>query len=326
MDDEKAASDAELALRKRLQTLEAQLKDERKGAQLVNSLLTHFFGHGGLRLDAVDIEDGVGVKFQIFRGSVPAFHLSEGECSLIAFCYFMALLQAPDSSGKELIVYIDDPISSLDSNHIYFMFSLIESLLAEPERKVDNSLSYRYKQLFISTHNLDFLKYLKNLSAPKENSGGTQHFIVEKHGDNPSRLTLMPDYLRGHVTEFNYLFHQIYRCAQPRTAEQGDEHYYSFGNNLRKFLEAYLFFKYPTTNRPIDSLSKLRQFFGNDGPAVILANRLNNEMSHLQESFDRCMRPIDIPEIQTLAQFVLAKIKEADAPQYDALVESIGGY
>jgi len=47
---------------------------------------------------------------------------------------------------------IDDPISSLDSNHVFFVFSLIDSIIAKPKK---------YTQLFISTHNLDFLKYIK---------------------------------------------------------------------------------------------------------------------------------------------------------------------
>ena len=64
------------------------------------------------------------------RNGQSAYNLSEGECSLIAFCYFMAKLEEPESKGKEMIIYIDDPISSLDGNHIFFMFSLIESLIA----------------------------------------------------------------------------------------------------------------------------------------------------------------------------------------------------
>ncbi|MGB4344735.1 MAG: AAA family ATPase, partial [Moraxellaceae bacterium] len=302
----------------------AQLKDERKGAERVNELLTHFFGHGGLRLDAVDGGAGFGVKFQITRGGNPAYHLSEGECSLIAFCYFMAQLDATESKGKDLIIYIDDPISSLDSNHVFFMFSLIETLIARPTKNSDGSNHYRYKQLFISTHNLDFLKYLKTLSAPPPKNGGTQHFIVERHGNSTSRLSLMPDYLKSYVTEFNYLFHQIYKCSQPTPAGQDEDHFYSFGNNLRKFLEAYLFFKYPAKVGSEETLTRIRQFFGEDGMAANVANRLNNELSHLHDNFDRSMRPIDIPEIRSLGVYVLGKIKATDRPQYDALLTSIG--
>lgn len=323
-DAERLAKEGEQALDRRVGSLEAQLKDERKGAERVNQLLTHFFGHGGLRLEAVEGDAGVGVKFQITRGGKPAYHLSEGECSLIAFCYFMAQLDAPESKGKELIIYIDDPISSLDSNHVFFMFSLIETLIARAVKNDDGSNRYRYRQLFVSTHNLDFLKYLKMLSAPPPGHGGSQHFIVERHGDGPSRLSLMPAYLKAYVTEFNYLFHQIYKCSQPTPVGESEEQFYSFGNNLRKFLEAFLYFKYPAKVGSEESLSRITRFFGEDGMAANVANRLNNELSHLHENFDRSMRPIDIPEIRTLATYVLGKIKAADRHQYDALLTSIG--
>ena len=47
-------------------------------------------------------------------------------------------------------------------------------------------------------------------------------------------------------------------------------------------------------------------------------------MSHLEEIFDRSMKPIEIPEIPKLARYVLKKIEEKDKQQYDALLESIG--
>ncbi|MNO72290.1 hypothetical protein D3C76_632320 [compost metagenome] len=155
-------------LEEEVSALRSKLKDERKGADRVNSILSHFFGHDGIKLEAKDNAEKNAVKFEITRDGKSAYNLSEGECSLIAFCYFIAKLEETDSKGKDLIIYIDDPISSLDGNHIFFMFSLIESLIARPVKNADNSNSYRYKQLFISTHNLDFLKYLKKLSLPNE--------------------------------------------------------------------------------------------------------------------------------------------------------------
>uniref|UniRef100_UPI0027E3DD87 AAA family ATPase n=1 Tax=Serratia marcescens TaxID=615 RepID=UPI0027E3DD87 len=104
--------------------LQGQQKDERKGAERVNDLLSHFFGHDGIKLEAKDNVDNTSVKFEVTRDGKSAYNLSEGECSLIAFCYFIAKLEEPDSKGKDLIIYIDDPISSLDGNHIFFMFTV----------------------------------------------------------------------------------------------------------------------------------------------------------------------------------------------------------
>lgn len=318
----------------KVDVLRGQQKDERKGAEKVNSLLNHFFGHDAIKLEAKDNAEKTAVKFEITRDGKSAYNLSEGESSLIAFCYFIAKLEEPDSKGKELIIYVDDPISSLDSNHIFFMFSLIESLIAKPYKKPDGSNAHRYKQLFISTHNLDFLKYLKRLSVPRKKipaeEGKTksvednEHFIVERNGA-ASNIMLMPKYLKNYITEFNYLFHQIYKCRNQELAKDTFEPFYAFGNNLRKFLEAFLFFKYPYHDDSNDTLERIKNFFGeDDATAIALVNRLNNELSHLQEIPDRAFKPVEIPEISKVANFVLDKIYLADPPQYNALLKSIG--
>ncbi|WP_175698181.1 AAA family ATPase [Burkholderia ambifaria] len=314
--------------------LQGQQKDERKGAERVNSLLNHFFGHDGIKLEAKDNAEKNAVKFEITRDGKSAYNLSEGECSLIAFCYFMAKLEEPDSKGKDLIIYIDDPISSLDGNHIFFMFSLIESLIAKPFKSQDGSNGYRYSQLFISTHNLDFLKYLKRLSIPKKKvpagEGKTksvddnEHFMVERNGPT-SNIMLMPSYLKDYITEFNYLFHQIYKCRNQDAAQGAHEPFYGFGNNLRKFLEAFLFFKFPYHDDKNDAFERIKKFFGDeDATAIALVNRLNNEFSHLESIPDRGFKPVEIPEIAKVANFVLDKIYASDPHQYNALLKSIG--
>lgn len=333
----KAYTDAQaeiLKLEGEVTRLQGQQKDERKGAERVNALLNHFFGHDGIKLEAKDNAEKTAVKFEVTRDGTSAYNLSEGECSLIAFCYFIAKLEEPDSKGKDLIIYIDDPISSLDGNHIFFMFSLIESLIAKPIKNTDGSNSYRYRQLFISTHNLDFLKYLKRLSIPKKKvpavEGKTksvddsEHFMVERNGPT-SNIMLMPTYLKDYITEFNYLFHQIYKCRNQDAAQGAHEPFYGFGNNLRKFLEAFLFFKFPYHDDKNDAFERIKKFFGEeDATAIALVNRLNNEFSHLESIPDRGFKPVEIPEIAKVANFVLDKIYETDPAQYNALLKSIG--
>ncbi|RMS30138.1 hypothetical protein ALP70_01565 [Pseudomonas savastanoi] len=311
-----------LKLEKDIQALKNKLKDERRGAERVNHYLENHFGHTGLKLSALDNDAVTEINFKIFRGDLPAENLSEGECSLVAFCYFIAKLEDIETQGKELIVWIDDPISSLDSNHIFFVYSLIEHVLASPVKVPNQKNTYKYSQLFISTHNLDFLKYLKKISKPMDNSPkpkvDCEYFILERSNDS-SQIKLMPKYLKQYVTEFNYLFSQVHACANSTAVDVGHESFYNFGNNLRKFLEAYLFYKFPN-NKSNDE--KLKAFFGGDQLATSLANRINNEFSHLEEMFDRSMRPLDVPEITRLANFVLDTIKQKDPDQYQALLDS----
>lgn len=228
----------------------------------------------------------------------------------------MAKLEDIDTKGEKPIVYIDDPISSLDNNHIFFVFGLINS-------EIVNSGSF--SQLFISTHNLDFLKYLKRL-LPRDTNGNDlerRYFIVERNGEE-SNIRLMPKYLKNYVTEFNYLFHQVFKCANAPDIAGSDEHdcYYNYANSARKFLEAFLYFKYPNANEK--DHTKLVKFFGGDVRSKILIERVTNEYSHIAGGFERSMTPVEIPEMKTSAQFILNKINEKDPEQYSALLESIG--
>lgn len=116
--------------REKINELKAQLKDESKGADRVNDYLNNFFGHQSLSLKAIEetSEDASsGYRFEVTRDDKKAFHLSEGECSLIAFCYFMAKLEDIETKGNQPIIWIDDPICSLDANHI-FLYTALSTL------------------------------------------------------------------------------------------------------------------------------------------------------------------------------------------------------
>jgi len=310
-----------------LSALKVESKDESKGAEKVNYYLNNFFGHQALSLKAIEnISDGspAGYRFEVIRDMKKAFHLSEGERSLIAFCYFMARLGDVETMGLQPIIWIDDPVSSLDANHIFFVYSLINSEIVALEKYIEEGKTKereRFKQLFISTHNLDFLKYIKRLPGASSKNK-SQYFIINRV-EQRSYISLMPRYLKDYVTEFNYLFHQIYKCAHAQI--EGDEDhdcYYNFGNNARKFLEAFLYFKYP--NASIEDKTKLARFFGDDVFSSSLTDRINNEYSHLAGVLERSVLPIDVPEMKVTANFILQKIKERDLEQYLALLQSIG--
>lgn len=306
-----------------LEALQAQLRDEKRGAERVNRYLGHSLGGTNLRLQAEEEEGKATYQFRIMRGDQEAFNLSEGECSIVAFCYFLARLDDAQTHGKKPIIYIDDPISSLDGNHIFFIFSLIESFIAKPLIGSDgNKLKdaqgkpvYRYEQLFISTHNLEFLKYLKTLKREDQ----VESFLVSRKATS-SCISLMPNHLRSYITELNYLFAEIHICTDDANAAVNYPSFYSFGNNLRKFLEAFLFFKYPSA---VKSDVRLQLFFGEDVGAFAFLNRLTNEYSHLKEFVDRGMLPIDCAEISRAAKFVLRTMKAKDSDQYHHFLSSI---
>ena len=134
----------------------------------------------------------------------------------------------------------------------------------------------------------------------------------------------MPSYLQNYTTEFNYLFGEFYTCADPSNAASEHHCFYNFGNNLRKFLEAFLFFKYPlSVSDQGDYNRRIEKFFKDEPSAEPLVQRLTNEFSHLGGIFDRSIQPIDCAEISTLSKFILKKIKDNDIAQFECLLQSI---
>lgn len=297
---------------------ERQLDDKSAGAGKVNKYLNHFFGHKYLSLEPVDngsdlSDDGnKEVRFEIQRNGNKAYHLSEGEKSLIAFCYFIARLEETGTNGSKPVIWIDDPISSLDQNHIYFIYSLMKS------KVVDADIS---SQLFISTHNLDFLRYIKNTDAFKKEreTVGTTFFIVERK-DEESLIKLMPIYMKKYVTEFTYLFEQIYTCGSlVRITDDNHKDFYGFANNARKFLEMYLFYKYPGEKHE----NAIEDFFDGDEVSKNLILRLDHDNSHSDGAMEKTMMPYDINEALKVAQKILEVLRRDDR-QYKSLLNSIG--
>ena len=144
--------------------------------------------------------------------------------------------------------------------------------------------------------------------------------IVERKHSH-STLCVMPNYLKEYVTEFNYLFHQIHKCASIKAID--DTNYvtfYNFGNNARKFFEIYLYYKYPDQGM---TEKTLRLFFGEENIPAVLTDRINNEYSHLCGVFERGSTPVEVPEMLTAAQQIIEKLK-VDNAQYSALLKSIG--
>ena len=299
-----------------------ELNDEEKGAKKVNDYLNNFFGHQFLTLEAkrsevAEDESSKRIRFEVIRDGKKAYHLSEGECSLLAFCYFLAKLHDIDTKNSKPIIWIDDPISSLDANHIFFVYSLLSTEIVAGKE---------FEQLFVSTHNLEFLKYLKRLNGAfldvdgKHKSYHKGYFIITRQGKT-STIGVMPKYLKEYVTEFNYLFHQIHKCAEIDSVDDTNyTAFYNFGNNARKFLEIYLYYRYPDQGMTEHTL---RCFFGEDEIPAVLTDRINNEYSHLSGVFERGSTPVEVPEMQTAARRIIEKLK-MDEAQYSALLNSVG--
>jgi wobble nucleotide-excising tRNase len=104
--------------------------------------------------------DGVTNSRPVFKS------LSEGEKNFIAFLYFYQLCIGTDdvekNSAQKKIIVIDDPVSSLDSQVLFIVSTLIHQLIwRKASDSKPNKMAFRndyIEQVFILTHNLYFYK------------------------------------------------------------------------------------------------------------------------------------------------------------------------
>ena len=298
----------------KIDSLKAKLGNEKTGAETVNTFLRFCFGHALLSLHAVKEGDGSQDKYQfvIRRNDDDAYNLSDGERNLIAFCYFIASLSDStiDAPSDNLIVWIDDPVSSLDANHIFNIYSLIRSGIVK---------SGGYAQLFVATHNLDLLKYLSNDDRHNKKYA---YFHIERK-TKASTIVVMSKYLRESATEFNHMFAQIRECAEADGINAENRYSFdTFGNNARRFLELFLCYLYPSETNHNERMHKF--FGGKDSPSEIRVAKMIDELSHLQGSLERGARPRDVnhEEIQKVAKDILCRIKKHNSTQFCELMKS----
>lgn len=288
--------------------LESSLKSESEAVKRINRILQNSLAHSELSLESVDDEVDGGIYFVVSRNRERAFNLSEGEKSLIAFAYYIARLESLSKEEKsKTILFIDDPISSLDENNIFYIYNLIYVLLEKKE----------FLQYFLSTHNLDFLKYTNRFHVKKD------YYLIEKvkgsiNLPSKSYIKRLPDYLSSKVTEFVFLFEQIYIVATSNEDEKNFSVFYNFPNNGRKFIEILLYYKYP--NYRTSNNDKIIKYFGKENSPFI--QRINNEYSHGEDRFDRTRNPINTSEFKHDARIILGALHQNDPEQFDSFLNN----
>ncbi len=123
-------------------------------------------------------EDGF---YQIQRedGSIAETTLSEGEITFITFLYFLQLAKGgitEETVNDERILIVDDPISSLDSNVLFLVSSLIKEIIKEVKADIGN-----IKQIILLTHNVYFHKEVSFIDGRTINCNKTNYWILRKN-------------------------------------------------------------------------------------------------------------------------------------------------
>lgn len=285
--------------------IKTQLDETVKGAELVNDYLKVFFGK-----DDVQIKPTADKKFQLLRGTDVAKNLSEGEKTAISFAYFTAKLEEQNNKLSDTIIYIDDPISSLDSNHLFNIYSFIKNTFYEfkldpaTNKKVHTA---KCKQLFISTHNFDFhnlvFDWFKGLK--KDNQA---YWIIERHKNSHKDESVVKqngNLLTSFNSEYAYLFSLLHNFQKNPTDTY--DFLYHLPNVARRFVETFLNFKYLERNKIDESIDKLIT----NPVECERARKFMHYYSH-NLTTEKFMKFADLAECQAVVDIIIDSVNALD--------------
>lgn len=207
-----------------IRELEKQTTSVQPTIDGINGLLSSF-GFQGFKL----AKTASGTSYKLVRtdGSDAKATLSEGEKSFVTFLYFYHLLKGSESDTgmtTDRIVVFDDPVSSLDSDILFVVGSLIKGLFDEVRAEAGH-----IKQIFVLTHNVYFHKEVTYNSKRKKNDAMNQEtfWIVRRSG----LISKLDKHLSNPIkTSYELLWAEV---RKPDRSNLGIQ------NTLRRILENY---------------------------------------------------------------------------------------
>ncbi len=160
--------------------------------------------------------------------------LSDGEKTTLVFAYFLARLKLfyKKEDLKNLVVVIDDPISSLDEQRIYSTSDIVakinQELVGEALEKDEKA------QVFVLTHNHTFMARLINMVGKH-----ARYFQLERH-QNQLKIVCKNKVVGYFDTFYLLLFKEVYAFAKKEKVQDNFNEAINYGNKIRILLESFL--------------------------------------------------------------------------------------
>lgn len=296
--------------------LRAIISQAQLGREEINKRLTSMLGSEAVQIKVVP--DGGQERFQLVRkNGKAARNLSDGERTAVAFAYFLTKLkELKPEQFKETIVYIDDPISSLDSNHIFQVTATIKKIFFG--KNDAGAWSTNCKQFFLSTHNFQFFDLIRELE-PKKPTRAALYFI-RKISPTQSMLGNMPASLCKYSSEYHFLFETIYKFHNAQD-KGSHELLMLLPNAVRRFTELYTYSRIPCDiDYSVDR--RAETLFGPEPAKRIL--KVLHYFSHAN-NFDRIIGNSElIFDMEHAVNDLLSAIEANDPLHWNALVKAMG--
>ncbi len=161
--------------------------------------------------------------------------LSDGEKTTLTFAYFLARLKLfyKKENLKDLVVVIDDPISSLDEQRIYNTTCLVAKINQELAREKLSNEKDRV-QVFVLTHNHTFMARLINMVGKH-----ARYFQLERH-QGQLKIVCKNEVVGYFDTFYLLLFKEVYAFAKKEKVQDDFKEAINYGNKVRVLLEGFL--------------------------------------------------------------------------------------
>jgi wobble nucleotide-excising tRNase len=168
-------------------------------------------------------------QYQIHRedGTIAELTLSEGEITFITFLYFLQLSKGSTSQetiSEERVLIVDDPISSLDSNVLFVVSSLIKEIIKAIKKDNGN-----IKQLILLTHNVYFHKEVSFIDGRTPENGDTFYWILRR---NRNVSTIQAYEMKNPI-------HNSYELLWSELKNRKDLSGMTIQNTMRRIIENY---------------------------------------------------------------------------------------
>lgn len=306
--------------------LKALRQSDSEGCAQFNSFVQSFLSREDIEIKQNELTK----KFNLKRGNELAKNLSEGEKMAISFSHFLVTLKSIEQKNEliDYIIFIDDPISSLDGNHIFQINSLLKETFFEqkPDLNQPKQLQWniKCKQIFISTHNFEFFNLLKEMpsksgfkySNTPVKSKESRYFISRNIND--SKIEILPDVYNSYSSEYHYLFSEIVSFNNSPNQSTYPK-LLLMPNILRRFLEMYTLTQYPSSDE-LDGRADM--VFGK-----VLSKRICKPFHYFSHfnNIDRIGRQSElIADINSACRSLIKYFEEkTDGKHYQALIKAI---
>jgi len=260
----------------------------------------------GDNIEAVSVSD---TDFQFQRGGVIAKGMSEGERTAVSLAYYFVKIEENGRSISDVILVIDDPISSLDANHIFAVYGVIVSKLAQS------------RQLFILTHNSEFFSLMKEWIKGKDVKKEDRCLLFINKTSSASIYTSSIIPIPKILERFKSDYHYLYFSLKVLNDEQSPslESLCGVPNMLRRFLEMYLGFQRPHITAWKDKID----IIVDDTAKQIELYKFTNELSHAH-SLERAMLVPDyIMHCKGMIRLVIEGVSKNDPAHIGSMNQAI---